>query len=114
MRSLGSRRTTRKAWRSRYPVEGVTNGRVSAFCAILTLAAGASTVRCMFDSMIYAVLIFGFPLGILVGYIWRDRISRRRRARYQAERLRADPYMGGPAIDQAKSAARATRGQRHV
>jgi hypothetical protein len=68
----------------------------------------------MFDRMIYALLIFGFPLGILVGYIWRDRISRRRRARYQAERMRADPYMGSPVIDQAKSAARATKGPRHV
>jgi hypothetical protein len=40
----------------------------------------------MFDRLIDAVLIFGFPLGVLVGYAWRDRISRARRARYQAER----------------------------
>jgi hypothetical protein len=33
----------------------------------------------------YAVLIFGFSLGVLVGYMWRDRISRARRARYRAE-----------------------------
>jgi hypothetical protein len=40
----------------------------------------------MFDLMVYAVLIFGFPLGILVGYRWRDRISQERRARYLADR----------------------------
>ena len=42
-----------------------------------------------FDQVVYAVLIFGFPLGVLVGYMWRDRISRARRARYLAERGRA-------------------------
>ena len=40
----------------------------------------------MFDRLLDAVLIFGFPLGVLVGYMWRDRISRARRARYLAER----------------------------
>ena len=43
----------------------------------------------MFDLMVYAVLIFGFPLGVLVGYRWRDRISRERRARYLSERGKA-------------------------
>ena len=42
----------------------------------------------MFDLMVYAVLIFGFPLGVLVGYRWRDRISLARRERYLAERNR--------------------------
>jgi NhaP-type Na+/H+ or K+/H+ antiporter len=37
----------------------------------------------MFDLAI-AILI-GFPFGVLVGYLWRDRISRARRARYRAE-----------------------------
>jgi hypothetical protein len=37
------------------------------------------------DRLIDAVFIFGFPLGVLVGYLWRDRISRARRARYLAE-----------------------------
>jgi hypothetical protein len=32
----------------------------------------------MFDVAIYAVLIFGFPVGVLVGYMWRARISRQR------------------------------------
>jgi hypothetical protein len=32
-------------------------------------------------------IILAFPLGIWVGYAWRDRISRRRRARYLAERF---------------------------
>jgi hypothetical protein len=40
----------------------------------------------VFDLVVYAVLIFGFPFGVLVGYIWPDRISRARRARYLAER----------------------------
>jgi hypothetical protein len=33
-------------------------------------------------------VFFGFPFGVLVGYMWRDRISRARRARarYLAER----------------------------
>jgi hypothetical protein len=40
----------------------------------------------MFDLMVYAVLIFGFPLGVLIGYRWRDRISHERRAQYLAGR----------------------------
>ena len=40
----------------------------------------------MLDLIVYAVLILGFPLGILVGYRWRDRISQQRRARHLAER----------------------------
>ena len=43
----------------------------------------------MFDLMVYAILLFGFPLGVLVGYRWRDRISRERRARHQADQDRA-------------------------
>jgi hypothetical protein len=38
------------------------------------------------DQVVDAVLIFGFLFGVLVGYMWRDRISRSRRARYLAER----------------------------
>jgi len=37
----------------------------------------------MFDLAIAA--LFGFPFGVLVGYLWRDHISRARRARYRAE-----------------------------
>jgi hypothetical protein len=58
---------------------------------MLKLAAGRTAAnRCatMFDLMIDAILIFGFPLGVLAGYMWRDRISRARRARYLAERER--------------------------
>jgi hypothetical protein len=43
----------------------------------------------MFDSLVDAILIFGFPFGILVGYMWRDRISRARRERHLIERSRA-------------------------
>ena len=43
----------------------------------------------MFDRLVDAVSIFGFPLGVLVGYMWLDRISRERYARYLAERYAA-------------------------
>jgi hypothetical protein len=43
----------------------------------------------MFDRLVDAVLIFGFPFGVFVGYLWRARISRARRDRYLAERNRA-------------------------
>jgi hypothetical protein len=49
----------------------------------------------LFDRVVDAVLIFGFPLGVLVGYMWRDRISRARRARYLAERNRGDTQRAG-------------------
>jgi hypothetical protein len=42
----------------------------------------------IFDRVIDAILIFGFPVGVLVGYMWRNRISRARRARYLAKRDR--------------------------
>jgi hypothetical protein len=44
-----------------------------------------------FDQVIGVVLIFGFPFGVLVGYMWRARISRARRARYLAERNKDAP-----------------------
>ena len=53
---------------------------VIAFGAIL--AAGA--------------LFFGFPLGVAVGYAWRDRISRARRHLVRQERRRAE--LNGAAI----------------
>jgi hypothetical protein len=31
-------------------------------------------------------IVLGVPLGILIGYRWRDRISRQRRGQYLAER----------------------------
>jgi len=40
----------------------------------------------MFDLAITALI--GFPFGFLVGYLWRDRISRARRARFRAEQER--------------------------
>jgi len=30
-------------------------------------------------------ILIGFPFGFLAGYLWRDRISRARRARFLAE-----------------------------
>jgi hypothetical protein len=40
------------------------------------------------ESIIEIVLIVSlFPLGILIGYRWRDRISRQRRAQHLAERF---------------------------
>jgi hypothetical protein len=38
----------------------------------------------MFDLAMTALI--GVPFGFLAGYLWRDRISRARRARYRAER----------------------------
>jgi hypothetical protein len=35
-------------------------------------------------------LFFGFPAGVAVGYMWRDRISRNRRLRVALERARAE------------------------
>ena len=35
-------------------------------------------------------LFLGFPLGLAVGYAWRDRISRARRDLFQQERRRAE------------------------
>jgi len=40
----------------------------------------------MFDRLVDAFFTFGFPLGVFVGYMWRVRISRARRARYLAEK----------------------------
>jgi hypothetical protein len=31
-------------------------------------------------------IVLGVPLGILIGYRWRDRVSQQRRAQYLAER----------------------------
>jgi hypothetical protein len=42
----------------------------------------------MLDMAIYAVFILGFPVGVLVGYMWRDRISRKRRERDRTEKNR--------------------------
>jgi hypothetical protein len=36
----------------------------------------------MLDVAVYAVLILGFPFGFIVGYRWRDSISRARHDRY--------------------------------
>jgi hypothetical protein len=40
----------------------------------------------MFDTAVGAILIFGFPVGVFVGYFLRDQISRARRGRH-------DPYL---------------------
>jgi hypothetical protein len=40
-----------------------------------------------FGAVLAAGAVFvGFPFGVAVGYAWRDRISRARRAQYLAER----------------------------
>jgi len=51
-----------------------------------------------FDRIVYGVLIFGFPLGFLVGYLWRDRISCARRARYLAEKNRLEAQRARDAV----------------
>jgi hypothetical protein len=43
------------------------------------------------ESIIGIVLIVSlFPLGVWVGYRWRDRISQQRRAEYLAERIKRE------------------------
>jgi hypothetical protein len=46
--------------------------------------------------LITGAIFFGFPLGVLVGYTWRDRISRERRARFiiEQERRRGERHSG--------------------
>jgi hypothetical protein len=39
----------------------------------------------LLDLLIFAILIFGFPVGVLVGYRWRDRVSRQHRVQPLAE-----------------------------
>jgi hypothetical protein len=36
----------------------------------------------------FGILVF-FPLGVLIGYFWRDRISKARATRYWAERKKS-------------------------
>ena len=38
--------------------------------------------------LVAGAIFFGFPFGVLVGYMWRDRISRARRARFLIEQER--------------------------
>jgi hypothetical protein len=40
-------------------------------------------------------LFIGFPIGIVIGYAWRDRISRMRRIRYLAEQERRRTELDG-------------------
>ena len=49
-------------------------------------------------------LFLGFPVGVAVGYAWRDRISRARRVRYLIERARKDAELdaAAPAVAQRK------------
>ena len=56
----------------------------------------------MFDLAI-AILI-GFPFGFLVGYLWRDRISRARRARYRAEQERYGAVQRHGAVQEMRRA----------
>ena len=49
----------------------------------------------LFYLIVGAVVIFGCSLGVVVGYMWRDRISRARRTRYLAERNRDDTQKAG-------------------
>jgi hypothetical protein len=74
-RRAGAPRGTKKPSENRMGIEWIAAGVV--------LAAGA--------------IFFGLPLGVLVGYTWRDRISRERRARFIIEqaRRRAEHNSGG-------------------
>jgi hypothetical protein len=50
--------------------------------------------------MILAVAVFlvGTSFGFLMGYMWRDRISRERRARYLARRRRHEADRKGATL----------------
>ena len=41
-----------------------------------------------------AIILVTFTLGVLIGYLWRDYVSRARRARYWADRERRDKLFG--------------------
>jgi hypothetical protein len=74
-----------QSWNAR-AVANLRQIKAGARAGIGSYQSSPPEARTMFDLMVYAVLLFGFPLGVLVGYLWRARISRERRARYLAER----------------------------
>jgi hypothetical protein len=47
--------------------------------------------------MMGAFALLSFPFGVLIGYLWRDRISHARRAR-QVTKLQSRPEPEGAAI----------------
>jgi hypothetical protein len=57
------------------------------------------------ESIIGIVLIV-FPVGVWVGYKWRDRISQQRRAQYLAERIKREQRV-------ALGATKSLDGQQH-
>ena len=64
----------------------------------------------LFDRVVDAVLIFGFPLGVLVGYMWRGRISRARRTRYLEEKnARYRAKQDARYLEEQKGGAQRTR-----
>ena len=54
-------------------------------------------------------IILAFPLGVWVGYIWRDRISRQRRAQYWVDRFYREQR-----IERERAEAAATRAARDL
>ena len=63
-----------------------------------------------FDRVVDAVLIFGFPLGVLVGYMWRGRISRARRTQYLEEKnARYRAKQDARYLEEQKGGAQRTR-----
>jgi hypothetical protein len=54
-------------------------------------------------------IVLAFPLGVWVGYIWRDRISRQRRAQYWVDRFYREQR-----IERERAEAAATRAARDL
>jgi hypothetical protein len=54
-------------------------------------------------------IILAFPVGVWVGYIWRDRISRQRRAQYWVDRFYREQR-----IERERAEATAARADRNL
>ena len=49
--------------------------------------ARAEDMESIIGIVLIMLLVLPFPLGVLIGYRWRDRISQQRRALYKAQRF---------------------------
>jgi hypothetical protein len=50
-------------------------------------------------------IVLGLPLGILIGYVWRNQISRKRRARALAEQFERERELRAQERNAAEAAA---------
>jgi hypothetical protein len=84
---LRSLQRNKNCWETGMGIEWIAVGIVFAAGALLR---SQGLLDGPLDLLIFAILIFGFPAGVLVGYRWRDRASREHRGPPQplAERER--------------------------